>query len=109
MALFGAILAGSSQYKTRDHESPQGAQDALRLESLIIPSATLIVLLAFVVLLELLGFLLTTFLCLLVLFKLSYPRRWVIPLVSSGIAVGVSYLVFVLWLRNPFPKGIFGF
>lgn len=108
MALFGAILAGSSLYKRRDHD-PQGAQDALRLGSLIFPSAALIVLLAFVVLLEPLGFLLTTFLCLLVLFKLTYPKQWLIPLVFSGTAVGVSYLVFVLWLRNPFPTGIFGF
>ena len=116
MALFGLVLlvtGGGKKIRIgrdpgKDVTVPT-AERTLRLHDLIVPAATLTILVAYVVLLEWLGFLLTTFLCLLGLFKLSYRDRWLMPLFFSGTAVTVSYLVFVLWLRNPFPIGIFGF
>ena len=107
MALFAILLIASSRSVAA--RSKPVVQDPLRLSELKLPAATLIILLSYVVLLEHLGFLLTTFLCLLSLFKLSNPKKWRMPLFLSGIAVGTSYLVFVLWLRNPFPTGILGF
>jgi putative tricarboxylic transport membrane protein len=66
-------------------------------------------LLGYILLLEPLGFLTTTFIFLVVLFKIKEKKRWVIPLVLSLSTVVVSYLIFSVWLRLEFPKGPLGF
>jgi hypothetical protein len=68
-----------------------------------------VALFAYGFLLELVGFLVTTFLFLLFLFKVPEPKGWAIPLVISGVAVIASYFIFAVWLKSAFPKGIFGF
>jgi putative tricarboxylic transport membrane protein len=57
-------------------------------------------------LLEPLGFLITTFIFLFFLFKLTQPKRWVMPLVLSVGSVVTSYLFFHIWLKCQFPMGI---
>lgn len=110
MALFGLLLISASRTERKGNERDSRVAASIpQFGSLVLPGATLIVLLVYVALLDPLGFLLTTFLCLLILFKLSYPGKWLVPLLFSAAAVGLSYAVFVLWLRNPFPSGIFGF
>jgi putative tricarboxylic transport membrane protein len=69
----------------------------------------MVILFGYIVLLEPLGFLLTTFLCLLPLFKLSEPERWVRPLVLSCSIAILSYLVFSVWLQCQLPKGLLRF
>ncbi len=59
--------------------------------------------------LNILGFILTAFLFLFFLFKLKEPKKWVMPLILSGVTVILSYLLFSVWLMCQFPKGIFGF
>lgn len=59
--------------------------------------------------LNLLGFLITTFVFLFFLFKLTEPKKYMMPLVLSVGSVIVSYLIFWVWLRSPLPRGIFGF
>jgi len=66
----------------------------------------LLSLFGYVLLLDVLGFIFTTFLFLLFLFKITDPRRWFWPLVLTGSTVSISYLVFSLWLKCQFPKGI---
>ncbi len=73
------------------------------------PLLTSMILLAYIALLEPLGFLLTTFVCLLVLFKLSDPNRWLMPVVLSCVTSVVSYLLFSVWLQCQFPKGVLKF
>jgi len=73
------------------------------------PLLTLTTLFAYILLLEPLGFMLTTFVCLLLLFKLSEPRRWLRPLVLSGVTAVLSYLLFSVWLQAHFPKGLLTF
>lgn len=63
----------------------------------------------YALLLELLGFLLTTFIFLFFLFKFNEPRKWVMPLVMSGVTAILSYFVFLVFLKCPFPRGIFRF
>jgi len=70
---------------------------------------TLSALFVCVVLFEYLGFLLSTFLFLFCLFKLREPKRWLIPIVLSITTVILSYFVFSVWLRSPFPTGILRF
>jgi hypothetical protein len=69
----------------------------------------LLALFGYIVLLEATGFVITTFIFLVVLFKIKERRRWVMPLILSFSTVGVSYLIFSVWLRLDFPRGPLGF
>jgi putative tricarboxylic transport membrane protein len=69
----------------------------------------LIALALFGALLNSAGFLLSTFLLMLFLFKGVEPTRWWVALGSSVVTVLLSYLIFVKWLEVPFPMNVFGF
>jgi putative tricarboxylic transport membrane protein len=56
-----------------------------------------------------LGFLITTFGLMTLLFSVGERSRVWIPAASASIAVLASYIVFSYWLGVPLPKGIFGF
>ncbi len=73
------------------------------------PSLTVLVLVGYVLLLGPLGFLLTSFLCLLVLFKFADPQRWLTPLVLAFGTTWVSFFIFSVWLKVQFPRGLLGF
>lgn len=57
----------------------------------------------YILLFERLGFFLSSFLFFFLLFKLTDPKRWLMPLVLSVSAVLLSYLVFSVWLKTPLP------
>lgn len=63
-------------------------------------------LIGYVILLPVLGYLVVTFLFLVLLSKLLAFRRWGTILVVSALAAGISYLVFGVWLKCQFPKGL---
>ena len=70
----------------------------------------LIALFSYAVCLETLGFLISTFLLLVFLFRYGMePKRWVVAIGASAMASFSSYAVFELWLRTQLPRGIFGF
>jgi len=69
----------------------------------------LFALFGYILLLDHVGFLITTFLFLFFLFKLTVPKRWTMPLILSGGTVVLSYLIFSVWLKCQFPKGILNF
>ena len=56
-----------------------------------------------------LGFVPTTFLFMFVLLKCIEPRRLRIAFLISGVTTGFAYAVFELWLRVNLPKGFLGF
>lgn len=56
-----------------------------------------------------LGFVLTTFLFMVVLLRCIEPRRVHAVLLFSGLITGTAYAVFDLWLRVNLPKGFLGF
>jgi len=64
---------------------------------------------AYALILEFLGFLLGTFILLLMLFRLVEQQKWVVAVGGSAIASIVSYAVFQVWLKTQLPRGIFGF
>ena len=74
------------------------------LKRLFTVAATL---LAYIMIFEYIGFLLSSFLFFFSLFKYITPKSWLGPLVLSGSAVILSYLVFCVWLRSELPRGIF--
>ena len=58
---------------------------------------------------EILGFLMSTFLLLTFLFRIIEPQRWIVAVGGSATASFVSYALFELWLKVQLPKGILGF
>jgi len=67
-------------------------------------------LLAYAGILDALGFLVSTFLLLILLFRSSLePRSWPWAVGGSLIASVSCYVVFELWLRTQLPKGFLGF
>ena len=82
------------------------APDAGGPERRVVAVAGLVVaLVAYVALLELLGYPLSTFLLVLFVLRLVEPRRWPVALgVAAAAAVG-SFVVFAVWLGVPLPPG----
>lgn len=67
--------------------------------------AALFILLAYAFLLEILGFLMMTFVFMLFTLKVVEPTKWRTTLLSSVLATIVSYFLFESWLKVPMPKG----
>lgn len=68
-----------------------------------------VVLLAYVYFLNVLGFVLSAFLLMVFLFKAIEPTKWRIAIVGSIITISISYSIFEIWLKVPFPRGFLGF
>jgi len=66
-------------------------------------------LIAYAYLFDKLGFLLSTFLLMIFLFKAVEPTKWWTSILSSLITILISYCIFNLWLKVPFPTGFLGF
>ena len=64
-------------------------------------------LLAYALLLEMIGYLVTTFLMLMLLFRTAGVRRWITALIISVVTSLVTY-VFFTYLGLRFPAGILG-
>ena len=56
-----------------------------------------------------LGFVPTTFLFMFVILKCIEPRRLRTVLLISGVTTGLAYAIFELWLRGNLPRGFLGF
>jgi hypothetical protein len=69
----------------------------------------LAVLFGYSLILDFMGFLASTFILLLMLFRLVEPQKWAVALGGSTLAAVVSYVVFEIWLKTQLPRGIFGF
>ncbi len=59
-------------------------------------------------LLQPLGYLLTSLLLLFALFRILGSRSWAWCVSLSVLVAGMSYVVFVLWLKVPLPSGLVG-
>lgn len=68
---------------------------------------TMTLLLGYALFLDILGYILTTFLTMWALFYNRGKYAWALSLVPALITVGVTYLVFEVWLRLLLPRGIF--
>lgn len=64
--------------------------------------------LAYLLLLETLGFVTITFLFLFLLLRLEY-KGWMFSAVSALVGALASYAIFQLWLKTQLPAGPFGF
>lgn len=67
-----------------------------------------IALLSYTFLLPILGYLIDTLLLMLFLFALLERKKWWASLIGSLLVIGITYLVFEVWLMVQFPKGFLG-
>jgi hypothetical protein len=101
----GLVLFFTSLFRT-------GKESKVTVRSLGAVSRVMLVLLlllAYAIFLEKLGFLMVSFLLILLLLWIVYPQRWWIRLAA---AVGGSlgcYLIFEVWLQSQLPKGFLPF
>ncbi len=65
--------------------------------------------LGFILALEGLGFFLTSFLLLFLLFKWVEKFSWGKAIIIPALTLGVTYLLFNVFLKATLPRGIFGF
>ena len=70
---------------------------------------TLAVLFLYTAIFSFLGFMVSTLLLLLFLFRVMEPRPWWFVLIASLVATGLFYLGFKIGLDSQLPRGILGF
>jgi putative tricarboxylic transport membrane protein len=68
-------------------------------------TALLLVLAMYTFLLDLLGYLICTFLLVLFMLRATNPQRWPVALIMALITAFGSYGVFAIWLSVPLPRG----
>jgi len=71
--------------------------------------STFLALVAYNLILSLLGFALTTFFFLAFLLRFIFPQTWRRTLGVAFLGSVVAHLIFVRFLETQLPKGIFGF
>ncbi len=106
LGIFGLILRLRTTFVRSEKESKSEEPSVVwNWKKLVNPFLALIILFIYILLLDPLGFMLTTFICMLFLFKLSEPQKWFRPLILSISTSILSYLIFSVWLQCQFPKG----
>lgn len=105
LAVFGLILALSSTRESLPKEIGKAIFTRAKLKQ---PLLALLILFSYPFLLNVFGFILSTFFFLFLLFKTMEPRKWFTLIVISLGGSLASYLIFQVWLRVSFPKGMIG-
>jgi len=70
---------------------------------------TIIFLVGFVLALNCLGFILNTFLFMLIMLRLVERQKWLRVFLIGSLTTVLSYSIFQLWLRSNLPAGFLGF
>jgi len=78
----------------------------VRFQKLIL---SILVLTAYALLLETLGFIIDSFLLILFLTRYMGSQSWGKSFLCAGLSSILSYLLFETWLKAQLPRGIFGF
>jgi len=71
--------------------------------------AVLIALLGYALVFETLGFIISTFILILILLRSVKPLKWMMAIGGSAVASLACYALFQMWLKVQLPKGIIGF
>lgn len=69
----------------------------------------ILILVVYPIVLPKLGYLITTFLVMVLLIKSGESVKWKTAIFSGILASGFSYVIFGVWLNVPFPKGFLNF
>ncbi len=99
-AMIRILRQKEQQNKPAGEEEPDQQETVYKKVILVV-----IALFAYAILLEPLGFILTTFLTMTLLFRSAGIKRWIIAAVYSGVVVLITYFLFT-YLGVRFPPGI---
>jgi len=91
----------------QDSKRGVGEKASFGWENLSKPFIITVALCSYAFFLEILGFLLSSFILMTIMLLISNPRRWYYHMFVAFIIVNVSYLVLCKLLRVVFPVGIF--
>lgn len=91
------------EWRRRRPPAREGAPEPIRWRQVAMAVGAL---LAYWVLLERLGYLLTTLLVTGFLFRYVGRLRWVMAVSGTVAATALSYALFAVWLRIPLPRGL---
>ncbi len=99
ISLFMILIAYKAKQKGQNpNERPSFGRNVLPV---------LVVLFAYAISIERVGYIIGTSFLLLYLFKVTGSRRWFTSILMALIVVSVTYLFFGVLLSTPLPKGIF--
>lgn len=100
--LIGSLLTIS---RTKAKQGDEGIWSGVQFKRLIFVVFSLV---CYAMILEKVGFVIATFLLLIILFRVIGSRKWLFALMTSAIVVFLSYLLFVTLLKVEMPSGIWG-
>jgi len=100
-SLFKNFLA-TKREKDRNREKKFFGPSVINVVTIVV------VLVAYVLILPWLGYLLSTFMLLIFLFRAGGFRKWALTLAAAFLTTSISYLLFGHWLGIRFPKGFVG-
>jgi len=103
LGVLGLISLFGTHFQKKGKETKQEAHVSLRFHPLLL---MLLMLTAYSIVLNLIGYMISTFLLMFCLFSFGVKRKWWVIVGGAVFVTLVSYLVFDVWLRCSFPKGI---
>ena len=105
LAILSLMAFFQGRFRPGEETTRKGWHSKERRKSLLL---ILSVLFGYALFLDFLGFLISTFLLLVMLFRFVEPQRWLVAIGGGVLASAASYLVFEVWLKTQLPKGILG-
>ncbi len=107
VAVIGMILTLSEIFSKTDRSAAFDLSSAFKDISWSRLIYTMALLFIYALVLDKLGYILTTFFVMWALFFDWETKRWFPSFITSLVTTGASYLVFEVWLHSQFPRGIF--
>jgi putative tricarboxylic transport membrane protein len=101
-----SAIASFRAYQSKSHESKKPLVSEGKGKNLVVVLSALFV---YAICLESLGFLISSFLVLIILFRGVEPQRWTVSVLGSALISFMSYVIFELWLKARLPRGLLGF
>lgn len=103
------VVALSLTYAVRSFQrAPDGKESPWPKENPVRLIAAIGSLFLFGAALSSLGYVLSTFTLMTVLFLIAEPEKWLAALIKAVLSTAVTYLVFEKWLMVQFPSGFLG-
>lgn len=111
LSVLSAVLVFKSYKGVKPQRQTEGraAEPSKSLKWPPVVVITLSTMIVFALVLESLGFVGSSFLMMLFLFKFIGDHTWIRSVLGAVLSVGTCYLVFKVWLSVQFPMGPWGF
>ncbi len=101
--LSAVLLVQSTAEVSKNHRTRASPWSDIHWKRVIF---MIILLLAYCILLPILGYLISTFLLMVLSMRVIEPRNWLATMMVGIMTSIISYLIFDVWLQVSFPHGI---